>query len=175
MWGPVDDCCHVTVFDIALRIPRIRRRSNFKQLSDFERGRIVALREGLSFHQIAARLSRTVSAPTNCYHAWSEDGREQRARRSDRPRQVTTRQERRLRLLAVKDRLSNTRSTADQWFGEEGRRITKRTKSFGLTSYRPHFVLPLTRVIFSDESRFYLDMSDGRRSIDVENGNWVWQ
>ena len=174
MWGSVDDCCHVTIFDIALRIPRIRWRSNFKQLSDFERGRIVALREGLSFHQIAARLSRTVSAPTNCYYTWSEDGWE-RARRSDRPRQVTIGQERRLRLLAVKDRLSNTRSPADQWFGEEGRRITKRTKSFGLMSYRPHFVLPLTRVIFSDESRFYLDMSDGRRSIDVENGNWVWQ
>ena len=94
MWGPVDDCCHVTVFDIALRIPRIRRCSNFKQLSDFERGRIVALREGLSFHQIAARLSRTVSAPTNCYYTWSEDGWE-RARRSDRPRQVTIGQERR--------------------------------------------------------------------------------
>ncbi|CAH1382940.1 unnamed protein product, partial [Tenebrio molitor] len=38
-------------------------RPNFRQLSDFEPGRIVVLREGgLSFRQIAARLNRSVSA-----------------------------------------------------------------------------------------------------------------
>jgi hypothetical protein len=48
-------------------------------------------------------------------------------RRSGRPRQTTAGQDRRLRLLAVRDRFSTTRSIADQWFGEEGRRITTRT------------------------------------------------
>jgi transposase len=128
MWGSVDDFGHFDVFDVLLKMPRTRRRPNFRQLSDFEPGRIVVLREGgLSFRQIAARLNRSVSAVLNCYHVWSEEGREQRARRSGRPRQTTASQDRRLRLLAVRDRFSTTRSIADQWFGEEGRRVTTRT------------------------------------------------
>jgi transposase len=128
MWGSVDDFGHFDVFDVLLKMPRTRRRPNFRQLSDFEPGRIVVLREGgLSFRQIAARLNRSVSAVVNCYHVWSEEGREQRARRSGRPRQTTASQDRRLRLLAVRDRFSTTRSIADQWFGEEGRRVTTRT------------------------------------------------
>jgi transposase len=128
MWGSFDDFGHFDVFDVLLKMPRTRRRPNFRQLSDFEPGRIVVLREGgLSFRQIAARLNRSVSAVVNCYHVWSEEGREQRARRSGRPRQTTASQDRRLRLLAVRDRFSTTRSIADQWFGEEGRRVTTRT------------------------------------------------
>jgi transposase len=128
MWGSVDDFGHFDVFDVLLKMPRTRRRPNFRQLSDFEPGRIVVLREGgLSFRQIAARLNRSVSAVLNCYHVWSEEGREQRARRSGRPRQTTASQDRRLRLLAVRDRFSTTRSIADQWFGEEGRRVSTRT------------------------------------------------
>jgi transposase len=150
MWGSFDDFGHFDVFDVLLKMPRTRRRPNFRQLSDFEPGRIVVLREGgLSFRQIAARLNRSVSAVLNCYHVWSEEGREQRARRSGRPRQTTASQDRRLRLLAVRDRFSTTRSIADQWFGEEGRRVSTRTiyrriRSFRLMSYRPYFVLPLT-------------------------------
>lgn len=199
MWeGSVDDLIHFDVFNVLFKMPRIRRRPNFRQLSDFERGRVVGLREGgLSFRQIAAHLNRSVSAVANCYHVWSEEGREQRARRSGRPRQTTARQDRRLRLLVVRDRFSTTRSIADQWFGEEGRRVTTRTiymriRSFGLMSYRPHLVLPLTaahkrqrlvwcrerlqwdeewhQVVFSDESRFCLGMSDGRIRVRRRRG-----
>jgi transposase len=73
-------------------------------------------------------------------------------RRSGRPRQTTAGQDRRLRLLAVRDRFSTTRSIADQWFGEEGKRITTRTiyrriRSFGLMSYRPHSQNATVRVV----------------------------
>jgi hypothetical protein len=69
--------------------------------------------------------------------------------------------------------------------------IYRRIRSFGIRSYRPHLVLPLTpnhrrqrlawcneriawdeqwnSVIFSDESRFCLGMHDGRRRVRRRN------
>ncbi|CAH1993234.1 unnamed protein product [Acanthoscelides obtectus] len=56
-------------------------------------------------------------------------------------------------------------------------------RSFGLFSYRPHWVLPLTRehgrnrlewyrqrIVFSDESRFCLGMHDGRARVRRRRG-----
>ncbi|RZC37901.1 DDE 3 domain containing protein [Asbolus verrucosus] len=56
------------------------------------------------------------------------------------------RKDRHLRLMALRDRFTSTRAIADQWFTEYGRTIEMRTvyrhiRSFGLVSYRPHFVV----------------------------------
>lgn len=179
-------------------MPRVRRRQVYQQLSEFDRGRIVGLREaGFSFREIANRLGRHQSTIMRAYQARSENGVERRRRGTGTQRRTNERQDRRLRLMALRDRFSTTRSIADQWLGEEGRPIGLRTvyrriRTFGLLSYRPHLVLPLTalhhqqrldwcterlqwnlewhRVVFSDESRFCLGMHDGRMRVRRRRG-----
>lgn len=179
-------------------MPRVRRRENFLQLSKFDSGQIVGLREaGLSFREIATRMHRSVNTVVVCCRVWNQEGRTRRARGTGRVRRTAPLQDRRLRLLALRDRFMSTRSIADQWFAEHGRPITMRTvyrriRSFGITSYRPQFVLPLTprhrsdrlawcrerlnwdyewnTIVFSDESRFSLGMHDGRARVRRRRG-----
>lgn len=174
-------------------MPRVRRYAEFRQLTPFERGRIIGLREGgLSFRDIARRTNRSVSTIVGCWRAWNTERRETRARGSGRPRGTTEAQDRYLRLLAFRDRHMPTRRVAAAFHNVEGRPITgasiyRRIRSFGLRSYRPHLVLPLTAehrrqrlewcrerlnwdlewntVVFSDESRFCLGSHDGRQMV----------
>lgn len=179
-------------------MPRVRQRGNYHQLSEFDRGRIVGLREGgFSFREIANRLNRNQSTIIRCYQAWTREGQERRRRGTGGRRKTNEVQDRHLRLMATRDRFSSTRSIADQWLGNEGRPVTLRTvyrriRAWGLQSYRPHLVLPLTvqhrqerlewcrlrlhwnlewhRVVFSDESRFCLGMHDGRMRVRRRRG-----
>lgn len=179
-------------------MPRVRRNANYRQLSEFERGRIVGLKEaGLSYRDIVARVHRSLDTVVRCCQAWLQEGQMQRARGTGRVRRTTELQERRLRLLALRDRFFTTRAIANQWFAEHGRivgmrAVYRRIRSFGLFLFRPHWVLPLTRehrnnrpewcterlawdqewntVVFSDESRFCLAMHDGRARVRRRRG-----
>lgn len=179
-------------------MPRVRQRRNYRQLSEFDRGRIVGLREGgFSYREIANRLNRNQSTIMRCYQSWTRDGQERRRRGTGGRRKTNGIQDRRLRLMALRDRFSSTRSIADVWLGNQGRPVTIRTvyrriRGFGLKSYRPHLVLPLTaqhrqqrlewcrlrmhwivewhKVVFSDESRFCLGMHDGRMRVRRRRG-----
>lgn len=162
------------------------------------RGRIVAYRDvGLSYREIGRRVNCTAMTVMRVCRVWREEGRGARRRPTGRPRRTTERQDRRFRQLALRDRFATTRQIADQWFREEGRPVTMRTlyrriRAFGLFSYRPRLVLPLTadhcrqrlnwcrernhweaewhNVVFSDESRFCLGMHDGRRRVRRRRG-----
>ncbi|GBM52630.1 hypothetical protein AVEN_16743-1 [Araneus ventricosus] len=58
-----------------------RRRSHYQQLTEFERGRAVGLREGgFSFRDIAERLGRNVYTVHDYWQQWSREG-QLRARR----------------------------------------------------------------------------------------------
>ncbi|KAI4470694.1 glutathione s-transferase [Holotrichia oblita] len=70
---------------------------------------------GLSLREIAHRVNRNVSTVLRCWSKWSEEGVQHRRRGSGRPRRTTDREERRLRLLATRDRFSTTRSIANDW------------------------------------------------------------
>lgn len=174
-------------------MPPVRRRANFHQLTPFERGRIVGLREaGLSFRDIANRVGRSVATIALCWRRWRENNEERRRPRPGRPRRTTGREDRALRLAALRDRFSSTREIGDRWRDLLHQQISIRTvyrriRSFGLRSYRPFLCLPLTprhrtarlewandrlhwneewnRVVFSDESRFCLWCHDGRRMV----------
>lgn len=179
-------------------MPRVRQRGVFVQLSDFERGRVIGLREGgLSVRDIAQRIGRSVSTISRCWRRWTE-GQEQRRRiRPGRPRNTTEREDRALRLAAVRDRFSTTRAIGDIWrgltnLGISVRSVYRRIHSFGLKSYRPFLCLPLTprhkrsrlewcnerlqwvdqwkQVVFSDESRFCLCAHDGRKMVRRRRG-----
>ncbi|KAI4458949.1 abl interactor family member [Holotrichia oblita] len=97
-------------------MPRVRQHQHFVELSDFERGRIIGMREaGFSLREIARRVNRNVSTVLRCWSKWSLEGVQHRRRGSGRPRRTTDREERRLRLLATRDRFSTTRSIANDW------------------------------------------------------------
>ncbi|GBM70360.1 hypothetical protein AVEN_151494-1 [Araneus ventricosus] len=66
-------------FDVVIlclsRMPLRRRRSHYQPLTEFERGRVVGLREGgFSFRDIAERLGRNVSTVHDRWQQWSREG-----------------------------------------------------------------------------------------------------
>ncbi|KAI4456383.1 hypothetical protein MML48_8g00004980 [Holotrichia oblita] len=101
-------------------MPIVRQHQHFVQLSDFERGRIIGMRE-------ATFAKRNCSScKPKCVNGIEVlvqmvRGRVQHRRRgSGRPRRTTDREERRLRLLATRDRFSTTRSIANDWMRDCG-------------------------------------------------------
>ncbi|GBN81563.1 hypothetical protein AVEN_58724-1 [Araneus ventricosus] len=79
-----------------------RRRNHYQQLIEFERGRVVGLREGgFSFHNIAESLGRNVSTVHDCWQQWPWKGTASRRSGSGRPRGTTEREDRRVRSMPV--------------------------------------------------------------------------
>ncbi|GFU83252.1 transposable element Tc1 transposase [Trichonephila clavipes] len=73
-----------------------------KKLTEFERGRVIGLREGeFSFRNIAERLGRNVSTVHDCWEQWSRDGTASRRPGSGRQRGTTEREYCRIRCTAV--------------------------------------------------------------------------
>jgi hypothetical protein len=153
---------------------------------------------GLSYRTIAHRVGRNVATVLRCCRAWFKEGRHQRVRGTGPRRRTTDRQDRHLRFLALRSIFDNSRGS--KCLVPRSRKaksqlpmssIYRRIKSFGIRSYRPHLVLPLTpnhrrqrlawcseriawdeqwnSVIFSDESRFCLSIHDGRYIRRVNN------
>ncbi|GFV66461.1 transposable element Tc1 transposase [Trichonephila clavipes] len=86
-------------------MPRRRKGAKFEQISEFERGRIVGLREaGLSYRAVAARVQRNGSTITRVSKQWTDEGRTARKSGSG-PRNVTSApDDRRLVRMAQTDR-----------------------------------------------------------------------
>ncbi|GFX37728.1 transposable element Tc1 transposase [Trichonephila clavipes] len=97
-------------------MPRRRKGVKFEQISEFERGRIVGLREaGLSYRAVAARVQRNSSTIMRVSKQWTDDGRTARKSVSG-PRNVTSaREDRRLVRMAQTDRTAFSRQLAAQW------------------------------------------------------------
>jgi hypothetical protein len=104
-------------------VPPVRRRNQFHQLSPFERGRIIGLREArFSYRQITAQVNQGGSVALLSSMVWRRK-REPRVPGSGRRRNTTAAQGRYLRILALSDRHNSTRWAGDEWFGVEGRSI----------------------------------------------------
>ncbi|GFV23086.1 transposable element Tcb2 transposase [Trichonephila clavipes] len=172
-------------------MPCRRKGAKFEQISEFERGKIVGLREaGLSYRAVAARVQRNSSTIMRVSKQWTDEGR--RARKSGSgPRNVTSApDDRRLVRMAQTDRTASSRQLAAQWSTATGvslcassiqRRLLQRGR---LRARIPLYRIPLTQnhrrlrlqwanvhrswradwqqVVFSDESRFNLWHHDGR-------------
>ncbi|GFX39140.1 transposable element Tc1 transposase [Trichonephila clavipes] len=93
-----------------------RNRMKFEQISEFERGRIVGLREaGLSYRAVAARVQRNSSTIMRVSKQWTDEGRTARKSGSG-PRNVTSaREDRRLVRMAQTDRTAFSRQLVAQW------------------------------------------------------------
>ncbi|GFU89004.1 transposable element Tc1 transposase [Trichonephila clavipes] len=97
-------------------MPRRRKGVKFEQISVFERGRIVGLREaGLSYRAVAARVQRNSSTIMRVSKQWTDEGLTARKSGSG-PRNVTSaREDRRLERMAQTDRTAFSRQLAAQW------------------------------------------------------------
>ncbi|KFM68833.1 hypothetical protein X975_07143, partial [Stegodyphus mimosarum] len=83
-------------------MPRYRIRAHCKQLSEFERGRIIGLKEaGWANRRIARHMSRSDAAIRRCWQEWVYNGRFQRHDGSCRPRSTTNREDRLIVRSAV--------------------------------------------------------------------------
>ncbi|GFV25625.1 HTH_38 domain-containing protein [Trichonephila clavipes] len=72
---------------------RRKQRSAFDQVSEFDRGRIVACREcGLSFREIGSRVGRNQTTVMRIYDRWIQEGTTDR-RGQLHPTQCTTSRE----------------------------------------------------------------------------------
>ncbi|GFU98540.1 transposable element Tc1 transposase [Trichonephila clavipes] len=148
-------------------MPCRRKGAKFEQISEFERGKIVGLREaGLSYRAVAARVQRNISTIMRVSKQWTDEGRTARKSGSG-PQNVTSApDDRRLRCLLQR----------------------------GLRSRIPLYRIPLTQnhrhlrlqwanvhrswhadwqqVVFSDESCFNLWHHDGRIRVRRYAGEW---
>lgn len=178
----------VCVFNIG-SMPRQRVREPFVQLTEFERGRIVGMREaGWTYRRIAQHMGREVSTVHRCCRQWSAEGAHARRPGSGQRRRTDARQDRRILRSAVLDRTVTSQQIRDTVApGVSARTIRNRLHEAGLRSRVPLGRLPLTpqhrsarlqwcrdrrlwkdewrRVVFSDESRFCLGANDGRTRV----------
>lgn len=171
-------------------MPRCIIRAHYEQLSEFDRGRIIGLKEaGWTNRRIARHLSRSDATIRRCWQGWVENGRVQRQDGSGRPRATTNREDRaivRSAVTAPSSSLSTIRRSTQTPVSTMT--IHRRLRERNLRSRRPLRHLPLTpahcrarlqwcmarsgwndadwgRIVFSDESRFQLCPDDHRRRV----------
>ncbi|GFW96885.1 transposable element Tc1 transposase [Trichonephila clavipes] len=132
-------------------MPRRRKEAKFEQILEFERGRIVGLREaGLSYRAVAARVQRNSRTIMRVSKQWTDEGRTARISRSG-PRNVTSaRDDRRLVRMAQTDRTASSRQLAAQWSTATGlslcaSSIRSRLLQRGLRARIPLYRIPLTQ------------------------------
>ncbi|KAJ8887412.1 hypothetical protein PR048_013627 [Dryococelus australis] len=86
-------------------IPRRHRRPHLVQITDFQRGHIVGLREaGCSFRRTAQRVGREVFAVHHWWCRWSNDGAHARQPVFGRQQHTDSRLDSRIRQTAIADR-----------------------------------------------------------------------
>ena len=171
-------------------MPRQRQRAAFHQLTEFERGRIIGLREGgFSYRAIAARVQRNSSTVMREWKQWTDENRTTRKSGSGRRNVTSACDDRHLVRMVRMDRTASSRELAAHWATATGvalsaSSIRRRLLRCGLRARTPLYRIPLTRnhrrlrlqwahahrdwradwqrVVFSDESRFNVWHHDGR-------------
>ncbi|GFW38760.1 putative transposable element [Trichonephila clavipes] len=172
-----------------------RNRRQYEQLTDFDRGRIIGLREaGWSNRRIGRHLGRSDMVVARCWQQWITEGRVyRRGGWSGRPRNRNDREDRAIRRVATSAPTTSLASIQrhlppSRHLVPSRETIRRRLTEVGLRSRRPLRRLPLTphhrqcrldfcrpratwsvtdwrRVIFSDESRFSLSADDHRTRV----------
>ncbi|GFW31267.1 transposable element Tc1 transposase [Trichonephila clavipes] len=170
-----------------------RNQRQYEQLTDFDRGRIISLREaGWSNRRIGHHLGRNMVV-ARCWQQWITEGRMYRRGGSGRPRNTNDREDRAIRRVATSAPTTSLASIQrhlppSRHPVPSRETIRRRLTEVGLRSRRPLRRLPLTphyrqcrldfcrpratwsvtdwrRVIFSDESRFSLSADDHRTRV----------
>ncbi|GFX43511.1 transposable element Tcb1 transposase [Trichonephila clavipes] len=130
---------------------RIKQRSAFDQISEFDRGRIVAYRDcGLSFREIGSRVGRNQTTVMRICDCWMQDGTTNRRGRSHPPQCTTSRVDRQIVRMAMTDRSVTSQTVAQHiesvtHLSVSACTIGSRLQQSGLSARRPLLGLPLTQ------------------------------
>ncbi|GFU95098.1 transposable element Tcb1 transposase [Trichonephila clavipes] len=132
------------------RMPLRRNRRQYEQLTDFDRGRIIGLREaGWSNRRIGRHLGRSDMVVARCWQQWIAEGRVyRRGGAIKRNHKETTDRSWLEEPTSAKIPLTHIIGSVDWIFADLGQSVT---------DWR--------RVIFSDESRFSLSADDHRTRV----------
>ncbi|GFV64787.1 transposable element Tcb1 transposase [Trichonephila clavipes] len=167
-----------------------KQRSSFDQVSEFDRGRIVAYRDcGLSFRKIGSRVGRNQTTVMRICDRWMQEGTTDRRGRSHLTQCTTSCEDREIVRMAVTNRSVTSRTVAQHiesvtHHSVSARTIRRHLQQSGLSVRRPLLGLPLTQrhrrlrrqwcderrmwaaewneVVFTDKSRICLQHCDGQ-------------
>lgn len=169
------------------------------QLSEFDRGRLVGMLEaGKPVAWVAAQLHIHRKTVMRWWNRYEVNGAANRQKGSGRPRAATASQERRLCLTVKRNRFTPVSRLYCPWSQATGVNISCRTAQRivnrgGLRCCRPLVRIPLSlthrhlrlqwandhmawtneqwrNILWTDESRFTLDFSDGRVRVRRKRG-----
>ncbi|GFV26388.1 transposable element Tcb1 transposase [Trichonephila clavipes] len=174
-----------------------KQGSAFDQVSEFDRGRIVAYRDcGLSVSEIGSRVGRNQTTVLRICNRWMQEGTTDQRGRSHPPQCTTSREDRQIVRMAVTDRSVTSRTVAQHIesvtrHSVSARTIRRRLQHSGLSAMRSLLDLPLTQNhrrlshqwcdkrrmwvakwnedVFTDESRIYLHTT----MVGFESGDTV--
>ncbi|GFY05426.1 transposable element Tc1 transposase [Trichonephila clavipes] len=177
---------------------RRKQRSAFEQVSEFDRGRIVAYRDcGLSFKKIGSRVGRNQTTVMRICDRWMHEDTTDRRGRSLPPQCTTSREDRQIVRMAVTDLSLTSRTIAHHIESVTHHSVSERTirhrlQHSGLSAKRPMVGLPLMQnhrrlcrqwcderrmwaaewneVVFTDESSICLQHHDGRIRVWRHHG-----
>ncbi|GFW89017.1 transposable element Tcb1 transposase [Trichonephila clavipes] len=130
---------------------RKKQRSAFDQVSEFDRGRIVAYRDcGLSFREIGSRVGRNQTTVMRICDRWMQEGTTDRRGQSHPSQSTTSRENRQIVCMAVTDRSVTSRTVAQHiesvtHHSVSARTFRRRLQQSGLSARRPLLGLPLTQ------------------------------
>ncbi|GFX85390.1 transposable element Tcb1 transposase [Trichonephila clavipes] len=120
-----------------------KQRSAFDQISEFEKGRIVAYRDcGLSFKEIGSSVGRNQTTVMRICDRWMQEGMTDRRGRSHPPQYTTSREDRQIMRMAVTRRSVTSRTVAQHiesvtHHSVSARTIRRRLQQSGLYARRP--------------------------------------
>ncbi|GFU47847.1 transposable element Tc1 transposase [Trichonephila clavipes] len=152
-------------------MPRRRKGAKFEQISEFERGKIVGLREaGLSYRAVAARVQRNISTIMRVSKQWTDEGWTARKSGSG-PRNATSApDDRRLVRMAQMDRTASSRQLAAQWSTATGVSLCASSIQRRLLQRGLRARIPLYRIFLTQNHRpLRLQWMTGSRSSFLTN------
>ncbi|GFY12810.1 transposable element Tcb1 transposase [Trichonephila clavipes] len=129
---------------------RRKQRSAFDQVSEFDRGRVVAYRDcGLSFREISSHVGRNQTTLMRIGDRWMQKGTTDRRGRSHPPQCTTSREDRQIVRMAVTDRSVTSRIVAQHiesvtHHSVSARTIRRRLQLSDFSARHPLLGLPLT-------------------------------
>ncbi|GFY15115.1 transposable element Tcb2 transposase [Trichonephila clavipes] len=136
-------------------MPIRRFRRQYEQLSQFERGRIIAMMEaGWSARQVARQLGRSYCVVRRCWDQWIREMSFIRRPCSGRPRQTSRREDHHIIRNAHVQPTASSAAIQAQWCRVRGNRTA----------------VELNQVAFSDESRVYFSSDDNRVRVSRPHG-----
>ncbi|GFW33537.1 transposable element Tcb1 transposase [Trichonephila clavipes] len=137
---------------------RRKQRSAFDQVSEFDRGRIVAYRNcGLSFREIGSRVGRNQTTVMRICDRWMKEGRTDQRGRSHPPQCTTSLSARTIRPRLQQSGLSARRPLLGLPLKQNHRRLRRQW-----CDERRMWEAEWNEVVFTDESRICLQHHDDR-------------